>query len=183
MIDQQRLRSPSTCMNLLLLSGPERLMQYDRYHPMNCNDNSLNHHHPYHNHRVKNNHKISKSLDHTNHIHNANIISNIEWVKQFKQIPDTNIYIDAFECYHTIKKIHKSNIQLTNVHSILMRRNKKEQIVFILTHFHWDNYHGLENYHQQIFNEHTRNILYCSAKTANVISINYLIYIHNLSKY
>ena len=93
-----------------------------------------------------------------------------EWMRRYKQMAETNIYVDAFECYPKISKLHRStNALWKDVNERLMSAQRREQIVFILTHFHWDSYRGLMVNHKLIFNERNNNVLYCSETTAKLI--------------
>eukprot|EP01083_Nonionella_stella_P066387 174775_1 len=159
-----------SCLKLLIPSSDlDVIMETDRYHPKHCNELSINHYHPFHSHLVKNNHRTGQGLEIIMNHHTDRCLDNIEWIKQYKQVPDTNIFVDAFECYHTIQTIMKHNSALHNVNEVLMNGRKPEQIIFILTHFHWNSYRGLEKYHRLIFNKHTRNRIYCSEMTAQLI--------------
>merc|ERR1712228_236090 len=97
-----------SCVQLLFPLSVDETLKMDRYHPSNCNTSSMNHHHPFHNHM---NRGMKDIIDYRN----DERMDTMEWIQKFKQIPNTNIYIDAFMCYPKINKIKSTNPSLTNL--------------------------------------------------------------------
>ena len=175
--DRDETNTKDSCLKLLLSDGIDDLMKFDRYHPSRCNAQSMNHHHPFHNHMVSSNLRTGKGLeleqDHIAGPESEDAMECAEWMARYKQMGATNVYVDAFECYPKIAELHRSRRGelWKDANERLMSGQRAEQMVFVLTHFHWDSFRGLHRNHRLIFNERSNNVLYCSESTAKLIGL------------
>ncbi len=172
-MDRDESTSNDSCLKLLASDEIDDLMKLDRYHPSRCNEHSVNHHHPFHNHMVDSNLRTGKGLysgngDGDGGVDGEEVLPYLEWIRRYKQMGATNVFVDAFECWPVLSKLQSQELS-GNVNERLMGGQRAEQLVFVLTHFHWDSYRGLVALHSVMFNERSNNVLYCSKSTAKLI--------------